>query len=312
MKKFALLFPGQGVQKVGMGWDFYEESPAARRIFEIADGVFPGILDLIFHGPEEELKRTSITQPAVFVCSVAVLEAAKENFGEIIPMVSAGHSLGEYSALYAADVFSFEDGLKLVMERGRFMEEASEKTPGGMAAIIGAERELVETVCRELSSDERVVVPANFNSPTQIVISGEKNLVKEAMKILKDRGAKRVVELKVGGAFHSPYMEEAAEKFKGALEKTPMKEARFPVISNVDAMPHTSPDEIKKLLYLQIKSPVEWVKSVEKMVEMGVETSLELGPGSVVSGLVKSTTKSIKTVTVSGFKNLALLKEVLG
>ncbi len=306
MESIAILFPGQGVQKVGMGRDFLERSEASKRIFEKAKGVLDiPILDLILNGPEEELLRTSITQPAIFTVSCAIYEAVKERY-EINPLYGAGHSLGEYNALYAAGVFSFEDGLRIVAERGRVMEEAS---GGGMAAVIGLSREVVEDVCKSLSDKERVIVPANFNSKSQIVISGDKELIKKAIPLLKEKGARRVVELKVSGAFHSPYMEKAAEKFRNFLEGVTFHEAMFPVVSNVDAMPHTSPEEIKHLLYLQIKSPVEWVKTVEYLVNSGIRACLEVGPGSVLAGLIRGITKDLKVTTVTKYEDLEKLND---
>ncbi len=309
----ALLFPGQGVQKVGMGSDFYSNFQSSKRILDAAFSIAGDDLKkAMFSGPEDVLKRTSVTQPAVFACSCAIFEALKEELGKVEPVVSAGHSLGEYSALYAAGAFTFEDGMRLVIERGRLMEEASQKNPGGMAAVIGLSREVVEEVCKDLSSKGGVLVPANFNSKSQIVVSGDRDLVERSVEVFKAKGAKRVVVLRVGGAFHSPHMVEAAEKFREFLEGFSFSETNFPVISNVDAKPHTSPEEIKELLYLQIKSPVEWVRSVERMVSMGVKVGLEIGPGSTVSGLVRSTTKEIKVLSISKVEEMERGREAVG
>ena len=305
----VVLFPGQGVQKVGMGRDFYETSRAARDIFERAEKAadFP-ILKLIFEGPEEELTRTSYTQPCVYTVSCAIYEALKEKHPNISFSFGAGHSLGEYNALYAAGAFSFEDGLYLVSQRGRLMEDACPHGIGGMAAVIGLDREVVEEVCSELSEGDKVISPANYNSKNQIVVSGHIELVKKAVEEFKKRGAKKVVELKVGGPFHSKYMEPAAEAFKEVVEKVEFRRLSFPVISNVDAKPHVEPEEIKELLCLQIKSPVRWVETIEYLVGSGIRAGLEVGPGSVIMGLVRGITRDLKVKAVTKVGDLEKLE----
>ena len=296
----VILFPGQGVQRVGMGKDFYDASKAARDIFERAEKAvdFP-ILKLILEGPEEELTRTSYTQPCVYTVSCAIYEALKEKHPGVSFSFGAGHSLGEYNALYAAGAFSFEDGLYLVSQRGRLMEDACPYGIGGMAAVIGLGREVVEEVCSELSEGDKVISPANYNSKSQIVVSGHIELVKKAVEVFREKGAKKVVELKVGGPFHSKYMEPAAEAFKEVVEKVEFKKLTFPVISNVDAKPHVEPEEIKELLCLQIKSPVRWVETIEYLVDSGIRAGLEVGPGSVIMGLVRGITRDLKIKAVT-------------
>lgn len=288
----AYVFPGQGAQFVGMGKDLYETNEAARDLFEKANDILGfRITDLMFNGTDEDLRRTDITQPAVFLHSVVLAKALGDDFR---PDMTAGHSLGEFSALVAAGALSFEDGLRLVSARAHAMQKACELKPSTMAAIIGLPDEKVEEV---LKGVDGVVVCANYNCPGQIVISGEEPAIDEACKLLSEAGARRALKLKVGGAFHSPLMEPARAELAAAIEKTEFHTPVCPVYQNVDAKPHTDPAEIKANLVAQLTSPVRWTASVQQMVADGADEFTELGPGKVLQGLVS---KIDKTVAVSG------------
>lgn len=288
----AYVFPGQGAQFVGMGKDLYETNEAARDLFEKANDILGfRITDLMFNGTDEDLRRTDITQPAVFLHSVVLAKALGDDFR---PDMTAGHSLGEFSALVAAGALSFEDGLRLVSARAHAMQKACELKPSTMAAIIGLPDEKVEEV---LKSVDGVVVCANYNCPGQIVISGEEPAIDEACKLLSEAGARRALKLKVGGAFHSPLMEPARAELAAAIEKTEFHTPVCPVYQNVDAKPHTDPAEIKANLVAQLTSPVRWTASVQQMVADGADEFTELGPGKVLQGLVS---KIDKTVAVAG------------
>ncbi len=288
----AYVFPGQGAQFVGMGKDLYETNEAARDLFEKANDILGfRITDLMFNGTDEDLRRTDITQPAVFLHSVVLAKALGEDFR---PDMTAGHSLGEFSALVAAGALSFEDGLRLVSARAHAMQKACELKPSTMAAIIGLPDEKVEEV---LKGVDGVVVCANYNCPGQIVISGEEHAIDEACKLLSEAGARRALKLKVGGAFHSPLMEPARAELAAAIEKTEFHTPVCPVYQNVDAKPHTDPVEIKANLVAQLTSPVRWTASVQQMVADGADEFTELGPGKVLQGLVS---KIDKTVAVAG------------
>lgn len=288
----AYVFPGQGAQFVGMGKDLYETNEAARDLFEKANDILGfRITDLMFNGTDEDLRRTDITQPAVFLHSVVLAKALGDDFR---PDMTAGHSLGEFSALVAADALSFEDGLRLVSARAHAMQKACELKPSTMAAIIGLPDEKVEEV---LKGVDGVVVCANYNCPGQIVISGEEHAIDEACKLLSEAGARRALKLKVGGAFHSPLMEPARAELAAAIEKTEFHTPVCPVYQNVDAKPHTDPAEIKANLVAQLTSPVRWTASVQQMVADGADEFTELGPGKVLQGLVS---KIDKTVAVAG------------
>jgi [acyl-carrier-protein] S-malonyltransferase len=287
MKK-AFVFPGQGAQFVGMGKSLYDGSESARSMFQRANAVLGfDIVDLMFHGTDEDLKQTKVTQPAVFLHSVVLASL----FPGFSPDMVAGHSLGEFSALVASGALGFEDGLSLVAKRALAMQKACEKAPSTMAAIIGLDDAAVERVCGEI---EGVVVPANYNCPGQLVISGEIAAVNAACEALKSAGAKRALPLKVGGAFHSPLMEPARQELAEAIEKTKFNQPRCPIYQNVDAKPHVAPDEIKQNLLRQLTAPVRWTQIVQAMVADGATSFVELGPGNVLQGLIKKTCKEVE------------------
>lgn len=286
----AYVFPGQGAQYVGMGKDLYESNKRSQLFYDKANEVLGySITDIMFNGTDEELLQTKVTQPAVFLHSV-VTALCMDDFR---PDMVAGHSLGEFSALVAAGALTFEDGLRLVYARAMAMQKACEAAPSTMAAIIGLPDESIELVCAEISKDGYVVVPANYNSPGQVVISGNVEAVKEACAKLKEAGAKRALPLAVGGAFHSPLMEMARVELAKAIEAAPVSKPICPVYQNVDALPHTDPKEIKENLLKQLTSPVRWTQSVKNMIADGVTDFVECGPGQVLTGLVGRTQKSI-------------------
>ena len=290
MKK-AYLFPGQGAQFAGMGKDLYDSSPMARDLFEKADEILGyRITDIMFAGSDEDLKQTKVTQPAVFLHSV-VTAMCLEDFR---PDMVAGHSLGEFSALTAAGALRFEDGLRLVYARAMAMQKACETTPSTMAAIINLPDETIRQICEEVSQEGGVVVPANYNSPGQVVISGDVEAVQEACKRLKAAGAKRALPLAVGGAFHSPLMESARVELARAIEQAPVSTPVCPIYQNVDALPHTDPVEIKENLLKQLTSPVCWTQSVMNMIADGMTDFVECGPGTVLTGLVGRIQKSME------------------
>lgn len=279
----AYVFPGQGAQFVGMGKDLYESNAKAKELFEKANEVLGySITDIMFNGTDDDLKQTKVTQPAVFLHSV-ITALCMENFK---PDMVAGHSLGEFSALTAAGALSFEDGLCLVYARAMAMQKACEAAPSTMAAIIGLPDETIEKVCSEISKENNVVVPANYNSPGQVVISGNVEAVKEVCAKLKEAGAKRALTLAVGGAFHSPLMEMARVELAKAIEVAPISKPVCPVYQNVDALPHTDPDEIKANLLKQLTAPVRWTQSVQHMLTDGMIEFVECGPGQVLTGLI--------------------------
>ena len=283
--KLAFVFPGQGSQAVGMGRDLAENFPIAADVFKEADETLGrSISDLCFNGPEEELTRTINTQPALYVTSVAACEALRAKGCN--PAICAGHSVGEYAALYAAGAFSFEEGLRLVQERARLMNSAAEDNPGAMSAILGLSPEQVEEVVIR-AAGAGIVVPANFNSPIQTVISGESEAVKRAGEIASEMGAKRVVPLAVSGAFHSPLMQDAAAAMLEALRCAKIENLIVPVVANYTAECEVEAEEIIVNLAKQITGSVRWVESVNRMLDVGAEVFIELGSGSVIAGLIK-------------------------
>jgi len=284
----AYVFPGQGAQFVGMGKDLYENSPAAREMFEKANAILGfRITDLMFSGTDEDLRQTKVTQPSIFLHSVILAKVLGDEFS---PNMVAGHSLGEFSALVAAGSLSFEDGLRLVAARAMAMQKACEKEPSTMAAVLGLDDAKVEEICRSI---DEVVVPANYNCPGQLVISGSVKGVEIACQKLTEAGAKRALKLAVGGAFHSPLMEPARQELEAAIMSTPFSKPICPVYQNVTAMPTTNPDEIRKNLIAQLTSPVRWTQTVQNMVADGATSFVELGPGNVLQGLIKKIDRSV-------------------
>ena len=279
----AYVFPGQGAQFVGMGKDLYDQSPLAKEYFEKANEILGyRITDLMFEGTPEDLKQTKVTQPAVFLHSVISALVLGDDFK---PEMTAGHSLGEFSALVAAGALSFEDGLKLVYARAMAMQKACEKEPSTMAAVLGLSDEAVEEGCAEIT--DAIVVPANYNCPGQLVISGSIEGIDRACELLKEKGAKRALKLPVGGAFHSPLMQPASEELQAAINATTFSIPVCPVYQNVNAKPQTDPTQIKLNLIAQLTAPVRWTQTVKNMVADGAVEFFELGPGDVLKGLVK-------------------------
>jgi len=306
----AVIFPGQGSQAVGMGRDVANTSPAAGRIFKRADEILGFALSTrCFNGPESELTRTDIQQPAIFVASVAVWEAMLERGapGENLLGAAAGLSLGEYTALYAAGAMSFEDGVRLVRRRGELMQQAAEAVPSGMVSIIGGDKEGVEALCRAASGGE-VLSPANFNCPGQIVISGAIGACARAVELASEHGV-RAVMLKVAGAFHSAMMSSAAEALREELARTPFATPRCPVISNVDAEPHGDADGIRDALYRQMTHPVRWQESIERLINSSIVRFIEVGPGRVLTGLMRKINRLVETACVSSMEEIARLLE---
>lgn len=289
MAKKVYVFPGQGAQFSGMGKDLYEKSCKLRKIFDSANEILGfRITDIMFSGSDDDLKQTKVTQPAVFLHSVLAYEAQKSFFSKK-PLMVAGHSLGEFSALVAAKALSFEDGLRLVAKRADAMQKACELTPSTMAAILGLADEKVEEICSTVNAEQpdEIVVPANYNSLGQIVISGTVKAVEIACEKCKEAGAKRAMALKVGGAFHSPLMESARVQLAEAIEKTKFKTPVCPIYQNVDGKPYTDPATIKQNLILQLTAPVRWTGIVQNMLADGAVDFVECGPGTVLSGLIK-------------------------
>ncbi|HOW08391.1 MAG TPA: ACP S-malonyltransferase [Bacteroidales bacterium] len=284
----AYVFPGQGAQFPGMGRDLYEKSPLAKELFDRADSILGfSITSLMFGGTEEDLRQTKVTQPAIFLHSTILAAVLQDSFK---PEMVAGHSLGEFSALVANRSLSFEDGLLLVSKRAAAMQKACEASPSTMAAIIGLEDELVEEVCTSVGG---TVVPANYNSPGQIVISGSVDSVDKAIEILKGKGAKMAVRLAVGGAFHSPLMEPARIELEEAIRVTRFNKPVCPVYQNVNASPATDPEIIKANLVAQLTSPVRWTQSVKNMIAAGASSFTEVGPGKVLQGLIRKISREV-------------------
>lgn len=294
----AFVFPGQGAQFSGMGKDLYESNLLAKQLFDKADEILGfKITKVMFEGTDEELRQTKVTQPAVFLHSVISALCMGEDFQ---PDMTAGHSLGEFSALVTAGALNFEDGLRLVSARAQAMQKACEAAPSTMAAIIALPDETIELVCEEVSKPGDIVVPANYNCPGQVVISGNIDAVNAACEKLKAAGAKRALPLKVGGAFHSPLMQPAKDELEAAIQKTEFHTPKCPVYQNVDGAPHTDPDEIKQNLIAQLTSPVRWTKEVQTMIADGATDFTECGPGKVLQGLVAKIAKGNEAVTAHG------------
>jgi [acyl-carrier-protein] S-malonyltransferase len=286
----AYVFPGQGAQFIGMGKDLFDKSPLAKEMFERANDLLGfRITDLMFSGTDEDLKQTRVTQPAIFLHSTILAAVLGESFH---PDMVAGHSLGEFSSLVANKTLTFEDGLILVSKRALAMQKACENTPSTMAAILGLDDKTVEEVC---ASVNEVVVPANYNSPGQIVISGSNEGIDKAIEILREKGAKRAIKLAVGGAFHSPLMEPARLELEDAIKDTHFNEPICPVYQNVNANPSVDPLVIKMNLVSQLTSPVRWTQSVINMISGGATSFVEVGPGNVLSGLIKKVNKDAVT-----------------
>lgn len=288
----AYVFPGQGSQFVGMGKDLYDSSPLAKELFERANEILGfNITDIMFSGTDEELKQTKVTQPAIFLHSVILAKTLGDSFK---PQAVAGHSLGEFSALVANGTLDFEDGLRLVSQRALAMQKACEAVPSTMAAILGMDDELVEKICSEIDG---VVVPANYNCPGQLVISGSIEAVNIACEKLKEAGAKRALVLPVGGAFHSPLMKPAEDELAKAIQATTFNNPTCPVYQNVNALPITNPAEIQHNLIAQLTAPVKWTQIMTNMLADGVNSVTEVGPGKVLQGLFKKMDRDLETVS---------------
>lgn len=292
----AYVFPGQGAQFPGMGKDLYENSPVAKELFDKANEILGfSITDIMFEGSADDLKQTKVTQPAIFLHSVILAKTLPEFKPEMV----AGHSLGEFSALVANGTLNFEDGLKLVSQRAIAMQKACELEPSTMAAIVGMDDALVEEVC---ASIDEVVVPANYNCPGQLVISGSIAGIDKACEILTEKGAKRALKLPVGGAFHSPLMEPAREELAAAIESTTFSQPTCPVYQNVHAQPVSDPETIKENLIAQLTAPVKWTQTAQNMIADGAMLFTEIGPGKVLQGLIKKVDRQAETAGVNSFE----------
>lgn len=300
MSKKAFLFPGQGSQYIGMAKDLFENSVEAKEMILTAnDAIGMNLSYLMFNGPEEQLKQTEYTQPAIFLHSIVLASLIRT----LSPDVAAGHSLGEYSALVSANAIQFYDAVKLVSARGKAMQQAGIDNPGTLAAIVGLNPEIVEGLCNQ-ASEEGIVQCANFNSPGQIVISGSIQGVRKAMELCKSNGAKLVKELVVSGAFHSPLMQSAKDELQKVLAETPVYNARFPVYANVTAKPVQEKDEIKNLLHQQVTAPVRWEETIRNMIDDGISEFYEIGPGKVLQGLVKRINPDVQTFGIDKFEDV--------
>jgi [acyl-carrier-protein] S-malonyltransferase len=310
MKKIGIVFPGQGSQAVGMGKDLYDHSPLARKVFEEASAALGlDLARLCFQGPEEELKLTANTQPAILTTSIAALRVMEAE-REIQPCVLAGHSLGEYSALVAAGGLQFADAVRLVHLRGKYMQEAVPVGAGAMAAILGMSIPEVEALCREAAGTE-VLAPANFNSPGQIVIAGHRRAVERAVEMVSRQAGKKAIPLPVSAPFHCPLMKPAAERLAEELEKVEVGDLRVPVLSNVLADLYPGREKIRELLIRQVDHPVRWEGCMERMISLGVEVVLEVGPGKVLSGLWRKISRAVRTTHVEDLSSWAKAQELL-
>lgn len=297
----AFVFPGQGAQFVGMGKDLYEQSDIAKRLFEKANEILGfRITDLMFNGTEEDLKQTKVTQPAIFLHSVILSELLTN---DLLPQMVAGHSLGEFSALVANKALNFKDALQLVSKRALAMQKACEREPSTMAAVLGLDEQIIENICSAVANEGGIVVPANFNSPGQIVISGSIKGINLAMEKLTEAGARRTIKLNVGGAFHSPLMEPARIELEAAIKSTNFVNPICPVYQNCNAQAVSNPQEIKENLIKQLTAPVRWTQSVEQMIDDGATEFVEIGPGNVLQGLIK---KINRTVATQGIQSLSI------
>jgi len=311
MKKIGVVFPGQGSQYVGMGKKLYDRFDEVKELFAAADKTLGfSISQLVFNGPEEELRQTFNTQPALVLVSYAVWRVFQKET-KLVPYLVSGHSLGEYTALLASGYFTFEDALKITRKRGLLMEESCPKGKGGMVALIGANMGKVQPVLNEISHDEYVVVPANMNSAEQVVLSGDMGALKEAVEKLKGIGYKKAVFLNVSGPFHSPLMKEAAKKLKEELKNLAGGNLAVPVVSNVDATPEKSEGAIVDKLYRQMFSPVLWQTCVHRMAQDGVECFIEVGPQKVLSNLIKRIVPDIPCYNVEEHEDIESIKDVL-
>ena len=292
----AFVFPGQGAQFPGMGKDLYENSAEAKALFERANDILGfDITKIMFEGDVEDLKQTKVTQPAIFLHSVLLAKTLKD----FAPDMVAGHSLGEFSALVANGTLTFEDGLRLVSQRAQAMQKACEMAPSTMAAIVGLDDAVVEEVCAAIDD---VVVPANYNCPSQLVISGSEAGIEKACALLTEKGAKRALKLVVGGAFHSPFMEPAREELAAAIKATTFSTPTCPVYQNVNALPVSDPEEIKENLIAQLTAPVKWTQIVQNMIAGGATSFTEVGPGKVLQGLIMKVDRSVQTSGVNSYE----------
>ena len=305
--KAAFVFSGQGAQTVGMGKDLYEKYPVCKTIFDKADEVVGwSVSDISFNGPAEKLTETRACQPAILTMSIACLEAFKEKYPDVKPVAVAGLSLGEFSALYAAGVYSYEDGVTLVARRGEFMQEACENTNGAMASVLRADVGVIRETCEECGSQV-----ANYNSPGQIVISGDAEKVKATMVALKGKGVSKIIPLKVAGAYHSELMSSAESKFEKTLKEFTFKIPEIPVAQNYIGTTENSPEEMKKNVVKQLVGSVRWEECVKALAAIGVDTIIEFGPGNVLTGLIKRIDRNLKTISINSVEALDKFKELL-